>query len=405
MMKSLQIFMIIVIPFIYLAGNAFGMDYCVSDETGFYEALALADSNGLDDTIKVEQGTYMGNFKYHPYSGETNSITILGGYTSGCGGRVLDPANTILDGGETDERVLEIYTPFTGASMYVEGFTIRNGNCEFSGGGIYAYTSTDSTTGGTITIKHNIISENTAAYSGGIFANNNTITGTTGTIVISDNIVINNTAASSSVGGIYANANATDAGNAGDVILVNNIVSGNTVSSGNSGGVFAEASSWSGTPGTVTITNNTITGNTASSNGGGLSFLRVGTVNCYNNIVTGNTASLGSDISIIGTPASGTANGFNNNYSGIFNSWNNEGGNIDADPLFVNESAGNYSLRPKSLCIDAGDNAAPQIPGSDIEGNDRIIDGNHDGIADVDMGAVEYVPRSGLMHFLLLFSD
>jgi hypothetical protein len=67
-------------------------------------------------------------------------------------------------------------------------------------------------------------------------------------------------------------------------------------------------------------------------------------------------------------------------------------GNIDADPLFVNPSADDYHLQPGSLCIDTGSNAAPSLPSTDFEDDPRIVDGNGDGDAVVDMGADEYVP-------------
>ena len=40
--------------------------------------------------------------------------------------------------------------------------------------------------------------------------------------------------------------------------------------------------------------------------------------------------------------------------------------------------------------IDAGDNAAPQLPAADLDGAPRIADGNQDGDARVDIGAYEY---------------
>jgi parallel beta-helix repeat protein len=67
-------------------------------------------------------------------------------------------------------------------------------------------------------------------------------------------------------------------------------------------------------------------------------------------------------------------------------------GNIDADPLFINPGAGDYHLRPTSPCIDVGNNAAPSLPSTDFEGDPRIVDGNGDGSAVVDMGVDEYVP-------------
>ena len=85
--------------------------------------------------------------------------------------------------------------------------------------------------------------------------------------------------------------------------------------------------------------------------------------------------------------------------------------NIDADPLFVDTGywdragyfvSGDYHLLPGSPCIDAGNNdvnidnpdtpAVETLPDKDIAGNPRIIDGNLNGTASVDMGAYEYLP-------------
>jgi parallel beta-helix repeat protein len=64
-------------------------------------------------------------------------------------------------------------------------------------------------------------------------------------------------------------------------------------------------------------------------------------------------------------------------------------GNINADPLFV--GGGDYHLQSGSPCIDAGNNAAPSLPSTDFEGDPRIVDGNGDTVAVVDMGADEYM--------------
>ncbi len=56
----------------------------------------------------------------------------------------------------------------------------------------------------------------------------------------------------------------------------------------------------------------------------------------------------------------------------------------------MDASAGDVRLQAGSPCIDAGINTAPSIPVLDKDGTDRIIDGNADGIATVDMGAYEY---------------
>jgi predicted outer membrane repeat protein len=64
-------------------------------------------------------------------------------------------------------------------------------------------------------------------------------------------------------------------------------------------------------------------------------------------------------------------------------------GNIDADPRFADPDNGDFHLSVCSPCIDAGDNDAPDLPGYDFEGDDRILDGSGNGTATVDMGVDE----------------
>jgi parallel beta-helix repeat protein len=56
-------------------------------------------------------------------------------------------------------------------------------------------------------------------------------------------------------------------------------------------------------------------------------------------------------------------------------------GNISKDPRFV--GGGDYHLQQSSPCINRGNNAAPGLPDTDIDGDPRILDGT------VDMGADE----------------
>ena len=64
-------------------------------------------------------------------------------------------------------------------------------------------------------------------------------------------------------------------------------------------------------------------------------------------------------------------------------------GNIDDDPLFVDPDHGDLHLGPCSPAVDKGDNSAPHLPALDFEGDARILDGDGNGTATVDMGVDE----------------
>jgi parallel beta-helix repeat protein/predicted outer membrane repeat protein len=83
--------------------------------------------------------------------------------------------------------------------------------------------------------------------------------------------------------------------------------------------------------------------------------------------------------------------GANVSYSDIQGGYEGTG-NIDADPLFVDLSGGNFHLGQGSPCIDAGTNDAPNLPDYDFEGDSRVMDGDGDGMAIVDMGMDEFAP-------------
>jgi hypothetical protein len=70
-------------------------------------------------------------------------------------------------------------------------------------------------------------------------------------------------------------------------------------------------------------------------------------------------------------------------------------GNISADPLFVNPTQGDYHLQLWSPSIDAGDNQAPSLPDKDVDEDPRILDGDGNGTAIIDMGVDEFVLPPG----------
>lgn len=71
----------------------------------------------------------------------------------GCAGRTLDPANTLLDGNQTN-TVLALSAPDVAAEFLVEGLTLRKGQpTSVNGGGLYARVGND----GAVTVNRNRI--------------------------------------------------------------------------------------------------------------------------------------------------------------------------------------------------------------------------------------------------------
>jgi len=72
---------------------------------------------------------------------------------------------------------------------------------------------------------------------------------------------------------------------------------------------------------------------------------------------------------------------------------------FNSDPLFTDVSGTfplewNLHLQITSPYIDMGNNSAVGIPSTDFENDQRIIDGNNDGTATVDLGADEYAGQT-----------
>jgi len=74
-------------------------------------------------------------------------------------------------------------------------------------------------------------------------------------------------------------------------------------------------------------------------------------------------------------------------------------GNIGGDPKYVNQESGSLRLGSDSACIDRGANLVDwdpfepgfqTLPEGDLDGMPRVVDGDGDGLAIVDMGAYEY---------------
>lgn len=337
------------------------------------------------------------------------TITKGNTYGSGAGIHNFDCSPTIAKctllgnsaatgGGITNNKASSTITNCTFSGNYaIMGGGIDNidcsptiTNCAFSGnsgGGIYNSNSF-------ATITNCTFSENRASYGGGIdnfdsspaitncrFLENNAYSG--GGIYIGDysSPTITNCTFSGNTadgGGGITNSDSSPT-------IANCIFSGNSADDWGGGVV-----NWSSSP---TITNCTFSGNSAD-NGGAIynhdSFPTI--TNC---ILWGDTAPDGPEIYDRGTSSPFVT------YSDVQGGYPGEE-NIDADPVFKDAK---FHLGAGSPCIDAGTNDAPDLPAKDFEGDSRIIDGDDDGTATVDMGADEYVPPSWRVAYGVLFGD
>jgi parallel beta-helix repeat protein len=175
-------------------------------------------------------------------------------------------------------------------------------------------------------------------------------------------------------GGVYNNNSSPT--------LTNCTFAGN-VASGDYGGGMVNANSSS-----PVLTNCTFWGNAADGGGGMYSDHSMPTLtNC---VVWGNSPdqiSFESSTVVV-------------NYCDVQGGYPGEN-NLASDPLFVDPGNGDFHLGPGSPCIDAGSNAAPSLPTHDFEGDDRVVDGDLDGVVKVDMGVDEVLPQSVFLPLVL----
>jgi hypothetical protein len=82
-------------------------------------------------------------------------------------------------------------------------------------------------------------------------------------------------------------------------------------------------------------------------------------------------------------------------YGGACHDMTGTNGDISADPQFTNPTQGDYHLQQVSPSIDAGDNLTPNLPDKDLDGNPRILDGDGNGTATIDMGVYEFLLPPG----------
>jgi len=121
--------------------------------------------------------------------------------------------------------------------------------------------------------------------------------------------------------------------------------------------------------------------NNVSPMSGGAFWLNGGTLNIYNSILWNN---LPEEIYV----NSGTATAANSCITDGFTGTNI----ITSDPQFIDYGGDDFHLTDSSPCIDTGDAdlVSFTLPEYDLDGNNRVVDGDDDGTAALDMGAYEY---------------
>ncbi len=274
----------------------------------------------------------------------------------------LNITDNIIDGNRGNLNGGGIFITYK-SSPNITLNVITNNSASNLGGGIYAYDSNP-------IISKNEITDNSADNKGGGISCYRY-----SKPVITQNNIGGNSAGNSG-GGIHAE------------YWLGPIITNNLIIENYAGSVGGGISCYN--RGGPTLTNNDIVGNSAGDRGGAVYTGSNSGNYWYNNIITDNSSPNGGAIHAI-YPTDllirycDVWNNSPQNYYGIGPS----SGTISADPMFVNPSAGDYHLQASSPCVDKGYNKARYIPSVDFDDGPRILDGNDDGIAVVDMGVYE----------------
>ena len=455
---------------IYVSPGAAG-DGSIGNPVGLQTALDTARTNGQDDTLFLQQGTYdastagANTFEYGAASNDNKAVILRGGWNADFTHQSDDPALTILDGGN-DAPVLHILADATGVSFdfEIDRLTIQHGlSTDSHGAGIRAYNgtlgnsgavnlvirnsvirdndATDSYVGGALyssayfEIHDTVFSSNTAASGGALYVNDvpggdkslsplvdhcifdgNIVVGWQGSSIFNNvslrvkDSTFKNTSGRGSpihshVGSSLHVSNSVFAHNRifgwGSAIgfwdaggsIVNSLFYDNVAGDGGNGYGAVSYYDPAGGPGpaNISILNSNFTHNSDDGTTSAAIHNRGATMTIVNSLFGENegTSGLYSQYGVASISYSGVQ-------FGAYGGFSDGGHNIDANPQYVNTSGPpatwDLHLQAGSPAMDKGNNAAPGLAATDLDGKSRINDGDLDGTATVNMGAYEFAP-------------
>ncbi len=377
---------------------------------------AAIDAAVTGDRVLVAPGTYLESIDFNG-----KAITVV----SDKGAEV-----TVIDAG--GQRSVARFHTGEARTSVLKGFTLRNGNAvdyPGDGGGVQIFQSSPTIDSNVVTnssacsgngiaiefssalVRNNHVHNNRQSGCGGGTVGGGILIGGDGAAEVTDNLIENNQTDLAG-GGIGMDAAGTPliarnvirnnaAGNMGGglsafndsrPIVVNNLIYGNTSALG--GGVGVTVPSNAG----GTWVNNTIADNIGQSGSEIYTSGFVESMQFVNNIVRTTTGAyaIDCDSSYSQTPPTFTSNDLFATVGTLLRGSCvralASGGNISADPQFAREGRKlSYRLTAGSPVIDAG-RPTPVAGRTDAAGRPRVVDGNGDGAAVIDLGAYELQP-------------
>lgn len=382
--------------------GANGASAAIIDAGGVSRCFTLAHSNALLDGLCIRGGSASHGAGVYLTAGTLQNCTVFSNQaTSRGGGIYLQPQGLVRScviisniasgegggmfcepGTASSNNTIAANIASRGAGVFLDasslaGTIVRNNSAANEGGGIYASASS--------LVARCEVSGNLALAGGGAFAG-------TGAVIASSTFLANQSTERGAGVCAYGQSSVSECrltqnhalGSGGGIWLAPGSLAQNCIVIHNQADADGAGIAITGT---ASIVHATIVANSAVGSGGGLYCSGAGIV--ANSIIFGNSAAAGTNVAITGSGASFANCDSIPALPGV--------ANIAADPSFFSAGADDYRLRPGSPCIDAASAASPII---DFDGKARVIDGDADGNAVADIGALE----SRSMHYVSIGS-